>query len=88
MKKKAQGISINVIIIAAIALLVLVVLSIIFLGRLGVFSKQVNECENKGGKCFVLGGSDCATVSNGEYPTAFTAWSCPNEGETCCISPA
>ena len=33
--RKAQGISINVIIVAAIALLVLVVLSVIFLGKIG-----------------------------------------------------
>ena len=38
MDKKAQGLSINVIIIVAIALIVLVVLVAIFTGRLGVFS--------------------------------------------------
>jgi len=41
MKKKAQGISINVIIIAAIALIVLVVLVAVFTGRFGMFSKGV-----------------------------------------------
>ena len=39
--KKAQGISINTIIIAAIALIVLVVLIAIFTGRLGEFSTGV-----------------------------------------------
>ena len=43
MHKKAQGISINVIIIAAIALAVLVVLFMIFTGRLGIFSKGLSE---------------------------------------------
>ena len=51
MAKKAQGISMNVIIIAAIALLVLVILSVIFMGRMGVFSPGVSDCENKGGVC-------------------------------------
>ena len=37
MNKKAQGLSINVIIIVAIALIVLVVLIAIFTGRLGIF---------------------------------------------------
>ena len=37
MNKKAQGLSINVIIIVAIALIVLVVLIAIFTGRLGGF---------------------------------------------------
>jgi hypothetical protein len=38
--KKAQGISLNVIIIAAIALLVLVILSVIFMGRMGIFGEE------------------------------------------------
>jgi len=49
MSKKGQSISINTIIIAAIALAVLVVLFYIFTGRLGSFSKGVGEtasCEN------------------------------------------
>ena len=43
MDKKAQGISINTIIIAAIALIVLVVLVAIFTGRIGLFGRQVGE---------------------------------------------
>lgn len=43
MNKKAQGLSMNTIIIAAIALIVLVVIVAIFTGRLGLFSKGVNE---------------------------------------------
>ena len=41
MNKKAQGISINTVIIAAIALIVLVVLVAIFTGRIGLFSKGI-----------------------------------------------
>ena len=51
MKKKAQGISINTIIIAAIALIVLVIIVAIFTGRLGEFSFGVANCEDKGGTC-------------------------------------
>ncbi|MBI2134985.1 hypothetical protein HYU09_03265 [Candidatus Woesearchaeota archaeon] len=43
MNRKAQGLSINTIIIAAIALIVLVVLIAIFTGRLGLFSKGLGE---------------------------------------------
>lgn len=43
MNKKAQGISLNVIIIAAIALIVLVVLVAIFTGRLGKLPSQLEE---------------------------------------------
>ena len=49
MKKKSQGISINTIIIAAIALIVLVVLVAIFTGRIGLFGREVGKV-----------GKDCA----------------------------
>ena len=51
MDKKAQGISLNVIIIAAIALIVLIVLVIIFTGRAGTFNKGLKDCHNKNGLC-------------------------------------
>ncbi len=53
MMKKAQSISINTIIVAAIALLVLVVMIAIFSGRIKVFSKESRSCANQGGAgCF------------------------------------
>ena len=51
MSKKAQGISMNVIVIAAIALLVLVVLVLIFTGRIGTFSEGIKKCSGYGGFC-------------------------------------
>ncbi len=67
--KKAQSISINTIIIAAIALAVLVVLFLIFTGRLSIFSKGLEgtvTCENackSVGKSYRIGDdlkqSDC-----------------------------
>ena len=67
MKKKAQGLSLNTIIIAAIVLIVLVVLWAIFTGRMGVFTKGVKEAEAQlkctddvvGGQ--VASGSTCPT---------------------------
>jgi len=47
MDKKGQGISINTIIIAAIALIVLVVLIAIFTGRIGSFGQGVDEATKK-----------------------------------------
>lgn len=58
MRKKAQGISLNVIIIAALGLLVLVVLAIIFTGRTGVFVRESDKCELQGGRC-VESREDC-----------------------------
>jgi len=51
MNKKAQGMSLNVIIIAALGLLVLVVLAIIFTGNLGTTVREIDKCSNKGGTC-------------------------------------
>jgi hypothetical protein len=46
MKKKAQGISINTIIIAAIALIVLVVLIAVFTGRIGIWGQNLDDTTN------------------------------------------
>ena len=54
MNKKGQSISINTIIIAAIGLAVLVVLFAIFTGRLGGFTKGVQETDTCAQKCLSL----------------------------------
>jgi hypothetical protein len=51
MMKKAQGLSVNVIIVAALALIVLVILGVVFMGRMGLFGGQVSDCEANGGQC-------------------------------------
>jgi hypothetical protein len=51
MEKKGQGLSMNAIIIAALALLVLVVLAIIFMGQMGGNATDLRKCESIGGKC-------------------------------------
>jgi hypothetical protein len=84
MDKKGQGISLNVIIIAAIALLVLVILSVIFMGRMGVFGEKSKDCQTQGGKCAAVN-SNCGEGDTADYPTPYSAWDCPNTGETCCI---
>ncbi|MBR9706311.1 hypothetical protein GOV14_04700 [Candidatus Pacearchaeota archaeon] len=55
MNKKAQGISINVIIIAAIALIVLVVLIAVFTGRFGLFSEGVEAAAACEQACKAIG---------------------------------
>ena len=49
--KKAQEISVHMIVVAAIALLVLVVLILIFTGRIGEFSKGIKECPTESSRC-------------------------------------
>lgn len=82
--KKAQGISVNVIIIAAIALLVLVILSVVYIGRMGEWGIQTKNCETQGGKC----SEKCGHVDYGteNYPTAYPLWNCEVPGEDCCIA--
>ncbi|MCK4521466.1 MAG: hypothetical protein KAU20_02750 [Nanoarchaeota archaeon] len=88
-KKKAQGLSLNTIIIAALALLVLVILAIIFTGRAGMFRRESGKCEAFGGTCSRTGctgeyekqvGYDCDLDGDGTY----------NEGKAidgvCCVS--
>lgn len=66
--KKAQGISINTIIIAAIALIVLVVLVMIFTGRLGLFSRGVSETTTCDQAC-VAGGYKSGEARQGSSST-------------------
>jgi len=80
MHKKAQGISMNVIIIAAIALLVLVVLSVIFLGKIGSWGSEVNNCENKHPQARCM--DECP-----DGMTAYTSWNCPGDGDLVCCVP-
>ena len=58
MNKKAQGLSINVIIIAAIALLVLIILAVLILRAGGGLTKQTG-CDGVGGTCY----SSCADIA-------------------------
>lgn len=49
--KKAQGLSMNVIIIAALAILVLVILSVLFINGTLNFGTNTQSCESNGGTC-------------------------------------
>ena len=63
MKRKGQSISINTIIVAAIALAVLVVLFAIFTGRMGIFTGGVKETDTCAQKCASLNLEYKSTVS-------------------------
>ena len=66
MQKKSQSISINTIIIAAIGLAVLIVLFAIFTGRLGIFTKGVQDTDTCSQKCSSL------NMNPGRQPTEDT----------------
>ena len=73
MNTKAQGISINTIIIAAIGLAVLVVLFAIFTGRLGGFTQGVQDTDTCAHKCASLNQNpgtaptESKTCASGDY---------------------
>ena len=51
LQKKAQSISINTIVVAAIALIVLVVIIAIFAGRMKIVTNNVRDCTTQKGVC-------------------------------------
>lgn len=84
--KKAQGMSVNVIIIAILALLVLVILGFVFAGKIGDFVKGTKDCESIGGRCDL--GTQC-TGDEGYSKTNIAmcldqATGKPN-GQACCL---
>jgi len=92
--KKAQGLPITVIIIAAIALVILVVLVAMFIGRMGFFGKKVAtvtemSCSNS---CFtnaegakvhgvVMPGPTCPEG----YHEQYGSFNDVGAGELCCV---
>ena len=91
--KKAQGLSLNTIIIAAIVLIVLVVLWAIFTGRMGVFTTGVKDIEKLRCTDDIIGGqASTETNDNGDLicptgksriPGTFTDI---DETEICCTA--
>jgi len=82
--KKSQGLSVNTIIIAAIALIVLVVLIAIFTGRFGIFSKSLDEIGNI---CKLPGTNrECCSTGNTLPDPPGGKWSDCGDLKHCCSS--
>jgi hypothetical protein len=79
--KKAQGLPMNVIIIAALALLVLVIIAVIFAGWGKIFSQKTKECVATGGKCVDV----CGVGDGADYPTEHPTAKC-DDNQKCCIA--
>jgi hypothetical protein len=80
--KKAQGMSLNVIVIAAIVILILIVLSVIFIRGSGTFVERVASCEVKGGMC----AAECGSFVYGTQDHTIRDFNarCSN-GLVCCL---
>jgi hypothetical protein len=87
--KRGADLSLNVIVVAALALLVLVILAIIFMGRTGMFRKESGSCANFGGSCSTRGCTEDYQRKVG-YDCNLDGDSSFNEGQSidgvCCIT--
>ena len=84
---KSQGMPVNVIIIAALALIVLVVLAAIFTGKLRIFSTTLESCAAKQGECDVgpLCPTNKAMVTGTNCPETAQDKQSPKKG-ICCVT--
>lgn len=93
MQNKAQGLSLSTVVIAALALLVLVILSVIFVGRMGNTSEKSKDCAQQGGTCYMIDeGATCQAHGDGLVPhpngvcqMESNGASVPDDSKICCI---
>lgn len=91
MEGKGQGDTFWVVIGAVIALVVLVVLILIFTGKMNLFEKGLGDCGGKGGFCVGCSKeitNDCESKcrNRGEGYSYSSIFECPNkETDGCCL---
>ena len=86
MLRKAQGLSLNTIIIAIVVLVVLVVVIMIFTGYFGgKFTPGITSCSANGGRC--VASSACVDTFGFAGRTVEKASGC-SVGEVCCVKGA
>ncbi len=78
--RKAQGLSMNVIVISAIALVVMIILIVIFIGKARSFGSGVASCTDKGGKC-----EASFTACLNKDGVTISGTKCDESGEVCCL---
>jgi len=81
--KKAQNMSLSTIVVAALVVLVLIVLSVIFIRSSGNFSKDVNSCASMGGTCGAL--CDDAAYGTDGYTIYKPGAKCDDVNDRCCL---
>jgi hypothetical protein len=91
---KAQGLSLTTVVVAALALLVLIILSVIFVGRMARVSDKSKDCLQQGGICYNIDeGVSCSDHGDGliSHPNAQCLVDGPDnsrvvdETRICCI---
>ena len=90
MEKKAQSLSINTIVVAAIALFVMVLLIVVVVGNMSKFRKNADACGANGGRC--MDDDDVEEKCSGTYDRTRRECNCYDfrgeieEGKVCCVS--
>jgi hypothetical protein len=81
--KKGQGLSLNVIIVAALALIVLVVVAAIFIQQTGIFSGKINQegSADLAGLQATYGTCHPSKVEEGRFLTALVKAETPEDGQ-------
>lgn len=80
--RKAQGLSLTMVIVAVIAIIVLVVVVMAFSGKFKIFNKATSDCASKGGSCLYAD-------TNGQCPDGAVKMfgaKCDQDGMICCTA--
>ena len=83
--KKAQGMSMNIVVIAVICIVILVVLLVIMSGKTSMFSKTAGSCEQKGPGAGCIAEADEQNCGGTVYKFGTD---CPKKDENkpwCCV---
>jgi hypothetical protein len=88
--RKAQGLSMNVIIVAVLALLVLVILSVIFTSKMRDTRKSIDSCATANGECVpndpdYYNDPELTTYCKDKYDKLTSQYDCGSPDEICCI---
>ena len=75
-KNKKGDMTIQVVVMAALALIFLVVVAFVMTGKITLFSKHLGDCENKDGRC----------VSEGNCYGTESSFTCPEKTDVCCLN--
>jgi hypothetical protein len=85
-KPKAEAMSLNMIIMAAIGLVVMIVLIMIFTGSIGKWKKSTESCEIKKGVCVSdEQDADSQYIKCNGYYASVLPYTCEGEHKICCF---
>ncbi len=88
-RKKGQGLSMNVVIIAALAVLVLIVLALVMTGKFRIFGTTTRDCNTLGGRCVDeedMDKNDLDKITGCKGQNVYTrGTNCEDDDQYCCV---